>query len=452
MDSKEPKDDGLDGGSGNESRLGRNGAIRRRGSYADQREVARCIQDLVQLAHRVRLAEQAAIEAEARQQDHFVDSLMEQGLDLSSAIQVAEQIHASELADLVEHEVGGGPGITSDDSDEDMYAEAEAEEAEVAFMGPDPFALRLYAPEELDAALRQIPKDRSRHVVRSFLSELGERGPDRQLSFAPRPSALTTLAERFPNFAEVTDYLAGRAALANLTPSSPLQFPPLLLEGEPGIGKTAFATALAEVMAMPLLALPMAHSNGPFMLGGLDVSFEGGGPGLLARSVALGRAVDPLVLLDEIDKVSLRPNHDPLGPLYALWERHTAEYFRDEGLPLTLNLSAVRWIATANGSEGLHPALRSRCQVFRIPAPTPDQTRGIAQRVYADLVARQPWGRHFDAALPDSVAELLSQSYPRELTRRLTDAFANAALAGRLSLQVTDVPQVASVTRPPGFF
>lgn len=316
-----------------------------------------------------------------------------------------------------------------------------------------PLMLQLYDRQVLSEALIRTPqeRDRERRSVRSFLSSLAGTESYRPMSAAPSLRALSTLLDRFPNFSSVVDYLHGRTALAHLEAGSALQFPPLLLVGEPGVGKTAFAMALAEVMAVPFLNFPMSHATGSFSLGGLDAMYDGGGPGKLVSEVALGRAVDPLVLLDELDKVVSDQRRDPLGPLYSLWEPHTARVFMDEGIKLPLNLSGVRWIATSNRDDDLHSALRSRCQVFRISAPDRAQMRIIVRNVYAEMIQGQPWGPHFEPSPSDDLVDAFLQGTPRELIRRMTDAFACAARRGRKALLPEDVPPFAAPLRPIGF-
>lgn len=314
------------------------------------------------------------------------------------------------------------------------------------------FAMRICNDQELATAVAQSGgKKAESSATAAFLTSLAQAPIERELSQPPLLEALDHLAAHFPNFSEVVEFIRMRTALARLQPRSPLLLPPILLDGPPGIGKTAFARALAYALDVPLLTLQMSHATGSFDLAGLDPKFSNGGPGLLARTVALGRAVDPLVLLDEIDKVSGDRTHDPLGPLYALLEPSTAKTFIDDGLKLPLNLSHVRWLCTTNDVTRLHPAIASRCQIFRVAAPNVEQGRVIASNVYAALVRKHPWGRHFMPTLPQEVAEFLACNTPRELTRALLNALGQAALTGRKSLAITDFPNSLPTARRIGF-
>lgn len=316
----------------------------------------------------------------------------------------------------------------------------------------DHFSMRICNGQELEVALAHArSKGEDNAAVETFLSELQDQPVERALSQPPLLEALAHLADRFPNFGDVVDFILRRTALALLEPCSPLSLPPLILDGPPGIGKTAFASALAYALDVPILVLQMAHATGPFDLAGLDPKFSRGGPGLLVRTVTLGKAVDPVVLLDELDKVPADRSNDPIGPLYSLLEPSTAKRFIDDGIKLPTNMSHVRWICTTNDVRHLNPAIASRCQVFRIAAPTLEEGRLIACKVYAAMLKDHAWGRHFAPRLSDDVADLLARHTPRELSRVMQNAFGLAALEQRSTLLVTDFELSDPTVRSPGF-
>lgn len=308
---------------------------------------------------------------------------------------------------------------------------------------PDPFSFQLVDPAELATALQasRSATDEGGRTVHRFLKRLSELPAQRRLSPPPSLEALGALSTRFPNFAPVVDFLLRHAALSHLHPHSPLHLPPIVLDGPPGIGKTAFSLAAAQAFGVPLIQLQLAHATAGFTLGGLDAQYSGGGPGFLARKVALGRVPDPIVLLDELDKAPADAAHDPLGPLFSLFEPGTACRFADDGLKLPLDFSALRWIGTTNDSSRLHPALRSRCEIFSVAAPSPAQLIAIAHGIYAQLLQAAPWGSQFEADLPDAVALQLARTTPRELGRSLRSALGHAVLAQRRHLQLGDLPR-----------
>lgn len=307
---------------------------------------------------------------------------------------------------------------------------------------PDPFSFQLVDPIELTSALDESRSatDEGSRTVHQVLKRLSQLPASRRLSLPPSLEALRALSVRFPNFAHVVNFLLQHAALSQLHPKSPLHLPPIVVDGPPGIGKTAFSLAAAKAFGVPLIQLQMAHATGSFTLGGLDPQYAGGGPGFLTRKVALGLVPDPVVLLDELDKTPADGVHDPLGALYSLLEPETARQFVDDGLKLPLDFSALRWICTTNDQGRLHPAIRSRCEVFRVEAPTTGQLIRIARGIYAQILKAAPWGAQFSPELPDAVALQLARTTPRELGRSLRTALGNAVLDQRRYLLLGDLP------------
>ena len=316
---------------------------------------------------------------------------------------------------------------------------------------PDAFRVRLFDPAEVKGTLELYDDKESRASI-SFLKLLAKRSEWRQLAPPPDPALLKGLVEQFPNFQHVVGFIEELNTLSRLRPRSPLVLPPILLDGPPGVGKTAFSMALASILGTEHWHLPMAHSTASFDLGGLDAGYSGGGPGLLTRKIGLGQHADPVVLLDELDRASDKSNFDPLGPLFELLEPRTAREFSDDGLKVQMDLSHVRWLSTTNDAERLDPALRSRFKLFHVQAPSPQQVRGIAARQYKALLSQHSWGVHFEPELSEPVLMALSWHTPRDLNRALQSACARAAKAGRTALTVEDLDApVIAKRRPIGF-
>jgi ATP-dependent Lon protease len=288
---------------------------------------------------------------------------------------------------------------------------------------------QIFEPSELEEvkATLSLQPDDIKDLLRRNLTKLQELGSRRRYAPAPTLTALKKLEERFPNFAKVTDRLAREVALAQLS-ISPIAFSqPILLLGDPGIGKTAFAKALATTFETHFFEIRMNSLTAGFTVGGHDLSWSNGRPGILFNEVALKELINPVALLDEIDKVSADMKYDPMGHFYTLLEPDTARRFRDEAIPLNLDMSHITWIATANNIDELEPPLLSRFSVFEIPTPTPLQSRAIVRNIYQSLLAQATWGWHFAPELSEEVLDTVSGVPPREVRKLLLDALGNAA-------------------------
>ena len=312
------------------------------------------------------------------------------------------------------------------------------------------FHVRLFDRQEVERTLA-LYDVREQRAARSFLTDLSKLPAVRTVRPPPSVAAVRSLAERFPNFAQVTELVETMTVLARAWPGSPLELPPLLLVGTAGVGKTAFAIELAQTIGVEWSILGMSHTTAGFDLGGLDSGYGGGGPGLLTRQIALSEHPDRVAILDELDKPQSQLSSDPLGPLYQLLEPSTARRFRDDGIKVQIDMSHIRWIATANELERIDAALRSRFTVFHISPPTPEQAAVIVQNIYLSLLNSTAWGFRFTIRLRADVLHALSIRTPREVRSALITGCARALQAGRNHLRLEDLDPPPPAPRRIGF-
>lgn len=307
---------------------------------------------------------------------------------------------------------------------------------------------QIYDQQDLEEMVNKLnlqPSD-TKDILRRNLERMREFGASRRFARAPDIQALDNLQERFPNFFEVISSITRGIALSRLAKYPIAHIQPTLLLGEPGIGKTAFAKALAETFETHFFEIRMNSLTAGFSIGGHDLSWANGRPGILFNEVGLGKIINPVGLLDEIDKVSPDLRYDPLGHLFTLLESDTAKRFQDEAIPLKLNLSHICWLATANSISSIDPALLSRFTVFEVPAPTPPQTRVIARNIYASLLEQESWGKHFSRIISEDAIDVVTTAPPREARKILLDALGNAASKNRKELLVSDFNQFRNNT------
>lgn len=292
------------------------------------------------------------------------------------------------------------------------------------------------------------PPSDSDKALAQLLRALAAGGLKRLWVPPPPPAAVLALKEEFPNFEPVIDSIAGQIALLRTRDAVPVPLAPVLLLGSPGIGKTTFAAKLARVLAVHHQVLPVSAMSAGFTLAGLDRGWSTGRPGEVFQAVNRSGQMNPMLIIDEIDKSNHDAKSAPLGALYQLLEAGTARAFVDEYVGEPMDASMITWVATANEADDVPSALLSRMQVFRIEAPTPGQMRPIVLAMYRELRRRLPALREgLDPAVIDRLATLEPRSAGRELQVAAGRAALRAADAGieRVAVTLADLARLPVV-------
>lgn len=230
------------------------------------------------------------------------------------------------------------------------------------------------------------------------------------------------LKDKFPNFSEVIELYSMAMRLNLFAGVKKLSLRPLLLVGEPGVGKTRFLSELGKVLKTNFFSIDMSRVSAGFILSGSDSTWSSGKPGFISNSMRSSNVANPLILIDEIDKVRGDSRYDPSASFYALLEQHTAKEFNDEFLNVPMNCSHINWVASANYPDRIEPAILSRMQVVRVDMPTPEQTVPIVRNIYSELLINKNWYKAFDSCLSDDVADSLKNLSPRMVVQLLENA------------------------------
>jgi ATP-dependent Lon protease len=297
---------------------------------------------------------------------------------------------------------------------------------------------RTRAVYDLNEVQGALERNRGRSPeLEAFYERMLDTGADRFVTTPSSLDALDPLFEECPNFNEVLGDLARYLRLAHAGDKG-FNVMPVLLLGGPGVGKTHFAKRLARMMQTECELISMNALSAGFVITGSSASWRGAKCGKVAERLVRGQFANPVVVLDEVEKASGSSQSDPLAALYQLLEPETSKAFRDEFIDVEIDASQIFWVLTANSTEGIPAPLLNRMAVYEVPAPTPEQAAGIAQRMYQSLLNELNLPG-FEEKLTGAVLDKLAAVSPRELRKILIDTLGFAVADGREHVTLDDV-------------
>jgi ATP-dependent Lon protease len=249
-------------------------------------------------------------------------------------------------------------------------------------------------------------------------------------------AGLKALYDSHPNFSEVIDFVRDQFALCAAQRKAP-HFSPCLIYGPPGIGKTDFSQALSEVIGTEVVRIGFDSGITDSTLTGSASHWGNSTTGLLFEKLALGDFINPIFLLDEVDKGD-KFQRDPLRALHTILEPVTASRVTDISVGLEINTSHAMWIATGNDPGLISSPLRSRFKEFHVEHPKGADALKLAQTMATKS--------HANLSLPDmapvdrQLVKLLAHMTAREQMHALRDAYGKAVANGRREILKSDLP------------
>jgi ATP-dependent Lon protease len=235
--------------------------------------------------------------------------------------------------------------------------------------------------------------------------------------------------------------------------------PILCFVGPPGVGKTSLGQSIAKALGLQFRRVSLGGVHDEAEIRGHRRTYIGSLPGNIAQAVRKAARRNPVLMLDEVDKLSASYQGDPFSALLEVLDPEQNNTFRDNYLAVPFDLSKVLFIGTANVLDSIPAPLRDRMEVIELAGYTEEEKLQIARRY---LLARQLAANGLsaeqikisDEALRKVIGDYTREAGVRNLERQIGALLRNSAVAiasGNAASVSIDVAEVASILGAPRF-
>ena len=207
---------------------------------------------------------------------------------------------------------------------------------------------------------------------------------------------------------KVLDYLA----VKKLNPS--MNGVILCLAGPPGIGKTSLVKSIAESMGRKFVRVSLGGVRDEAEIRGHRRTYVGSMPGKIMKAMKEAGTSNPVILLDEIDKMSNDFKGDPASAMLEVLDPEQNKNFEDHYIDMPFDLSKVFFVATANDLRNVSAPLRDRMDILQLSSYTEFEKLHIAQNFLLKQAQRENGLAKIDIKIPDKVMFKLIDEYTRE--------------------------------------
>lgn len=224
--------------------------------------------------------------------------------------------------------------------------------------------------------------------------------------------ARKTLEKDHYGLKEIKERILEFLSVRKLNPQ--MKTPILCFVGPPGVGKTSLGQSIARAMRRKFVRLSLGGLRDEAEIRGHRKTYVGALPGRIIQGISQAESVNPVFMMDEVDKIGQDFRGDPSSALLEVLDPEQNSTFRDHYLGVSFDLSQVLFILTANTLDTLQPAFRDRLEIIEIGSYTLDEKIQIATRHLVPKQVKEHGLNKDRIAYSKTVLEHLISGYTRE--------------------------------------
>ena len=224
--------------------------------------------------------------------------------------------------------------------------------------------------------------------------------------------AQTVLDEDHFGLAKIKDRLLEFLAVRKLKPD--LRGTILCFVGPPGVGKTSLGKSIARALGRKYARISLGGVHDESEIRGHRRTYVGAMPGRIVQALHQIKSMNPVIMLDEVDKIGRDMRGDPSAALLEVLDPEQNHTFRDHYLNVPLDLSQVLFLANANELEPIHPAFRDRMEVIYLSSYTLEEKIGIAEQHLIPKQLEKHGVTRKQVTIPKKALKAIITGYTRE--------------------------------------
>jgi ATP-dependent Lon protease len=282
-----------------------------------------------------------------------------------------------------------------------------------------PESVGTVAQRELDRLERMTPASPEYQMIRTYIDWVLDvpwavTTPDRLDPVAAREVLdqdhydLDKVKER------IVEYLGVQKLKTQQSATAQIKGPILCFVGPPGVGKTSLGHSIARAMNRKFVRISLGGVRDEAEIRGHRRTYIGAIPGRIVQALKQAGAMNPVFMLDEIDKIAAGFQGDPAAALLEVLDPAQNHAFRDHYLEINVDLSRVLFIATANQLGTIHPALLDRMEIIALAGYSEEEKLHIARRYLIPRQLEEHGLAATSVSLEDAAIRRIISEYTRE--------------------------------------